>query len=162
MRGGGGSLLGQVVGCGALGSGRAADQEVSNPLSRHQPAGLLRPHPRQKRVSWGTARRLARSALPRIGMSPSGRSLPSVPTRPLVAVQQRNHRGSDLIRLVHVQIAVCRCVYKKALCPRSLSGQRTSITSACPQADLPARDQQTLAKLAKIMTDWWPLNQPPG
>ena len=109
---GGGALLGQVVGCGGLGAGRAGDQEVSNPLSR-QAAGLLRPHPRQKRVSW----RLARSALPRIGMSPSGRSLPSLPTRPLVAFQQRNHWGSDLIRLVHVQIAVCRCVYKKALCP---------------------------------------------
>ena len=44
------------------GAGRAGDQEVSNPLSR-QAAGLLRPHPRQKRVSWGTTR-LARSALP--------------------------------------------------------------------------------------------------
>ena len=122
---------------------RAGDQEVSNPLSR-QPAGLLRPHPRQKRVSWGTARRLARSALPRIGMSPSGRSLPSVPTRPLVAVQQRNHRGSDLIRLVHVQIAVCRCVYKKALCPRC-----SSVKEPLLAPDLPAGDHQTLAKLAK-------------
>ena len=153
MRGGGGSLLGQVVGCGALGSGRAADQEVSNPLSRHQPAGLLRPHPRQKRVSWGTARRLARSALPRIGMSPSGRSLPSVPTRPLVAVQQRNHRGSDLIRLVHVQIAVCRCVYKKALCPRYRPRSKNLGNLCLPSATF--RSTVKFGEVAKIIAPDW-------
>jgi hypothetical protein len=132
LRGGGGSLLGQVVGCGALGSGRAGDQEVSNPLSRQQqPTGLLRPHPRQKRVSWGTARRLARSALPRIGMSPSGRSLPSPhsATRRHPTKKSLGIRSDSTCPCTDCSVQVC---LQKGPLSSMFPGQRTWITSGPP------------------------------
>ena len=122
---------------------RAGDQEVSNPLSR-QPAGLLRPHPRQKRVSWG------RSALP--DRNESNWPVIALPTTRRHPTKKSLRIGSDST-CPCTDCSVQVCLQKGPLSSMFL-GQRTT---AGPRPS--CRRSPNFGKVGKIMThDWRPIN----
>ena len=116
---------------------------VSNPLSRQQLAGLPRPR-------CPTGKREFRSAL----KESTGRSLPPCFTHSSPAIANDKEIIGDPIGFDLSVYRLCRCVYKKALCPRYRPPRSKNLGNLClPSATF--RSTVKFGEVAKIMAPDW-------
>ena len=115
---------------------------VSNPLSRQQLAGLPRPR-------CPTGKREFRSAL----KESTGRSLPPCFTHSSPAIANDKEIIGDPIGFDLSVYRLCRCVYKKALCPRYRPRSKNLGNLCLPSATF--RSTVKFGEVAKIMAPDW-------